>query len=83
MSMPRIRFYLTLLTVFAAIALALTASGLYGLMSFTVQQRTEELAIRSALGATPRDVERLVIKQALRLTFWGAMAGIPLPLAAG
>jgi len=82
-SSARIRFYLTLLTVFAAIALALTASGLYGLMSFTVQQRTEELAIRSALGATPRDVQRLVIKQALRLTFWGAVAGIPLALALG
>jgi len=80
-SSARIRFYLTLLTVFATIALVLTASGLYGLMSFTVQQRTEELAIRSALGATPRDVQRIVLTQALRLTLWGAIAGIPLALA--
>jgi putative ABC transport system permease protein len=82
-SSARIRFYMTLLSVFAATALALTASGLYGLMSFAVQQRTEELAIRSALGATPRDVQRLVIAQALRLALWGAVAGIPLALALG
>ena len=79
-SAARARFYMLLLSVFAAIAVLLTASGLYGLMTYTVDQRFEELAIRSALGATPGDVRQLVVFQALRLTLWGTVAGVLLAL---
>jgi hypothetical protein len=80
-SFARTQFYMTLLTVFAGIALILTASGLYGLMTYSVHQRTEELAIRAALGATPGEVQQMVVTQAFRLTLWGTVAGIPLALA--
>jgi len=77
-SSARTQFYMTLLTVFAGIALVLTATGLYGLMAYSVQQRNLELAIRTALGATPRDVQEMVVMQALRLALWGTLVGIPL-----
>lgn len=76
----RYQFYLTVLAIFGAIALILTASGLYGLMTYSVQDRRKELAIRTALGATPLDVQGMVVKQALRLTAYGVLAGIPLAL---
>jgi putative ABC transport system permease protein len=82
-SSARTQFYMTLLTVFAGIALVLTAVGLYGLMTYTVQHRSRELAIRSALGATPLDIQEMVAMQAVRLTLWGTAAGIPLALALG
>ncbi|HET9399601.1 MAG TPA: ADOP family duplicated permease [Candidatus Acidoferrales bacterium] len=80
-SSARAEFYVTVLAAFSAIALLLTSVGLYGLMAFSVEQRRRELAIRSALGATPLDVQSMVVLQALRLTFFGALAGIPLALA--
>jgi ABC-type antimicrobial peptide transport system permease subunit len=80
-SSARTEFYLTVLTLFGGIALLLTATGLYGLMAYSVQQRGRELAIRSALGATPIEVQTMVVTQALRLALWGAAAGIPLALA--
>ena len=80
-SSARTQFYLILLTVFAGLALFLTATGLYGLTAYSVQQRGRELAIRIALGATDRDVQGLVMMQALRLTLWGILAGIPSALA--
>lgn len=80
-SSARYEFYLMVLTLFAVMALCLTASGLYGLMSYLVQQREKELAIRSAFGATPLDVRAIVLRQALRLTLFGLLAGIPSALA--
>jgi len=80
-SSARYEFYLIVLTLFAVIALCLTASGIYGLMSYLVQQRERELAIRAALGATPLDVQAIVVGQALRLTIFGLLAGIPSALA--
>jgi putative ABC transport system permease protein len=80
-SSARAQFYMALLGVFAAIALLLTASGLYGLMTYTVDQRFDELAIRSALGASPADVRLLVVLQAVRLTMWGTAAGVLLAVA--
>jgi ABC-type antimicrobial peptide transport system permease subunit len=80
-SSARYEFYLTVLAIFGAIALVLTASGLYGLMTYSVQNRRKELAIRTALGATPLDVQAMVVKQALRLTVYGVLAGIPLAVA--
>jgi putative ABC transport system permease protein len=80
-SSARYEFYLTFLAIFSAIALVLTASGLYGLMTYSVQNRRKELAIRTAFGATPLDVQRMVVGQALRLTVYGVLAGIPLAVA--
>jgi len=80
-SSARTQFYMTLLVVFAGIAVLLTAAGLYGLMAYSVQQRRRELAIRAALGATPGDVRGMVVTQALRLALGGTLAGIPLALA--
>jgi len=77
----RYEFYMTVLAIFGAIALVLTASGLYGLMTYSVQNRRKELAIRTALGATPLDIQGMVVKQALRLTVYGVLAGIPLAVA--
>ena len=82
-SSARTRFYMTILAVFAGIALVLTAAGLYGLMAYSVQQRGRELAIRAALGATPRDVQEMVVMQALRLALWGTLTGIPLAMVLG
>jgi len=69
-----------LLTVFAVIALALAAVGLYGVMSHAVNQRGHEIGIRMALGAQARDVLRMVLKRAVGLTLLGIVAGIALAL---
>lgn len=80
-SSARYEFYLTSLAIFSVIALVLTASGLYGLMNYSVQSRRKELAIRTAFGATPHEVQGMVVAQALRLVFYGILAGIPLAVA--
>ncbi len=72
---PR-RFNLALLGVFAVVALLLCVVGIYGVMSYTVTQRTPEIGIRLALGAQPRDVRRLVLRQGLRLAFIGLAIGL-------
>ncbi|MGH9868103.1 MAG: ABC transporter permease [Candidatus Polarisedimenticolia bacterium] len=72
------RFQLFLLASFAALALALAGVGLYGVISFTMAQRTHEIGIRMALGARGSDVLRLVIGEGLMLT----LAGVALGLAA-
>jgi putative ABC transport system permease protein len=61
---------------FAALAVILAMIGLYGLISFTVLQRTREIGIRVALGAQPRDVLRLVLGQGIGATLAGIMVGI-------
>jgi putative ABC transport system permease protein len=79
-SSARIRFYVTALIVFSGIALVLTGMSIYSLLSYSVQLRRKELAIRSALGADSFEVKAVVMKQALRLTAVGTLAGIPLAL---
>jgi ABC-type antimicrobial peptide transport system permease subunit len=69
------RFNMELLGVFAATALLLAAAGLYAVIAYLVSQRTREIGIRLALGATPRHIMRLMMTQGLRLTLIGVAIG--------
>jgi predicted permease len=70
------RFTMELLTVFAMLAVLLSAIGLYGVISYIVTQRTREIGIRIALGATPRLVARVIVARALVLSVAGLAAGL-------
>ena len=70
------RFRTLLLGIFAALAVCLAMAGVYGVMSYVVGQRANEIGLRMALGASPRDVLRLVLRQALSLTSAGIAIGL-------
>jgi ABC-type antimicrobial peptide transport system permease subunit len=72
---PR-RFTTTLLAGFAVVALVLSAIGVYGLVAFSVGQRTQEIGIRVALGSTPGGIMQIVLRQGLGLTLVGAALGV-------
>jgi predicted permease len=81
-SLSEERLLLAMLWAFAGVALLLAGLGTYGVVAFAVQQRTREFGIRLAIGAEGKDVWRLVVAQAARLTVIGAVIGLAGALAA-
>jgi putative ABC transport system permease protein len=75
------RFNVLLLGLFAALALILTAVGIYGAMAYTANQRTHEIGVRTALGAQRNDVLRLIMRDGARIAFCGIASGIAGALA--
>jgi predicted permease len=75
-ALSRSRFISMVLSVLAACALALAAIGIYGVLSYTVAQRTAEIGVRMAVGATPASILRLIGSSAFRVTAAGALAGL-------
>ena len=75
-SVARERFTMLLLGLFAAVALVLAAVGIYGVISYSVSQRTAELGIRMAIGADSGDVLKLVMTQGAKLAGWGVGVGL-------
>jgi ABC-type antimicrobial peptide transport system permease subunit len=75
-SISRQRFSMMLLTIFGSSALLMAAIGIYGFMAYSVQQRTQELGIRMALGAQAPDIRNMVIRQGMVLSVIGVVIGI-------
>jgi putative ABC transport system permease protein len=82
-SVARPRFYASLVMLFAGVALALAATGIFGVMSYNVAQRRREISIRMALGARAGDVMRMIVGRALLLAALGAAIGVTAAQALG
>jgi putative ABC transport system permease protein len=80
-SVARRRFNTLLTGLFAMVALILAAVGIFGVMNYTVAQRTQEIGLRVALGAETRDVLRLVLGQGMQLIMFGLAVGLAASLA--
>ena len=80
-STARSDFNTMLLSIFAGLALLLAAIGIYGLMTYSVQQRTQEIGSRMALGASPKKVRTMVVLQGMRLAAIGVVIGVAAALA--
>ena len=70
------RFQMTLLLIFATVAVALSIVGVYGVMAYTVSQRIPEIGVRMAIGASPKQVVAMVVRQGARLTGAGIVVGV-------
>src|SRR4029077_6096949 len=75
-SIAQPRLIMQFVGAFAGLALLLSAIGIYGVMAYSVTQRKQELGIRVALGAEPRDILRLVVRQGMKLTLVGVALGV-------
>jgi putative ABC transport system permease protein len=73
----------TMFTLFGGLALAVASVGLYGVIAYSVTQRTHEMGVRAALGARKGDLLRLVVGEGMRITVIGIILGAALSLAAG
>jgi len=82
-SLARQRFLLFLFGIFAALSLLLACIGIYGVLSYLTSRRVPEIGVRIALGATARDVHRLVLRQSLGMIFLGLGVGVSAAVAAG
>lgn len=80
-SLAQRRLTMFLLSTFAVLALMLAAIGVYGVISYAVLQRTQEIGIRVALGATRESVMRLMLQQLARIILLGSAAGLVLAVA--
>src|ERR1700682_2482522 len=69
-------FFLRVLAIFAVMALILAAIGIYGLIAYSVSQRTHEIGIRMALGAKSQDVLRMVLRDGMKMTAIGGAVGL-------
>ncbi|MDQ6831344.1 MAG: ABC transporter permease, partial [Gemmatimonadota bacterium] len=81
-SISQDRLVAQVVTFFSALALALAALGLYGVMAYATLRRTSEFGLRLALGAQPADVSRMVLREAMMLVAGGIVVGIPVALGA-
>jgi putative ABC transport system permease protein len=75
-SLAQPRFNTMLITIFAVVALVLASVGIYGVISYSVSQRTHEIGVRIALGAQPGDIFKMVVGQGLKLALFGVSAGL-------
>jgi putative ABC transport system permease protein len=82
-SVAQPRFYTSLLTIFAAVALVLAAVGIFGVMSYSVAQRAREISVRMALGARSSEVTAMVVRSSMLLSAAGLVIGIAGALAMG
>jgi ABC-type antimicrobial peptide transport system permease subunit len=82
-SMARPRFYTSLLTLFAGVALVLAAIGIFGVLSYSVAQRAREISIRMALGASATGVVRMIVRHAMTLAIIGVAVGVLGSIALG
>lgn len=82
-SIARQRFALVIMGVFSGIALLLGSFGVYGVISYSVVNRTREIGVRMALGARPEQVLRIVLHRGLRLVGWGLLIGAPAAIGVG
>jgi putative ABC transport system permease protein len=81
-SVAQQRFSMLLLTLFALVALFLAAVGLYGVVAYTVSQRTQEIGLRMAIGARPGDVLKMIVGGGMKLALAGVVIGLAAALAA-
>ena len=75
-SLAQAAFTMTLLMIAAVVALLLGVVGLYGVISYVVSQRTPEIGVRLALGAQPKDIRAMVLRQGLRVALVGVAVGL-------